>query len=273
MKKIIFSLFISFVTLSMTAQTPVSIPGSMGKLKGVVHMPKVKGNKKIPFVVIMHGFTGNKNEKMLIQISEGLMKRGIGSVRFDFNGHGDSEGEFRNMTIPNEIEDAKLVLATVKQLKGVDPNRIGVIGHSQGGVVASMLAGELGTKAIASVVLLAPAGNIGDGAKVGNLLGHKVDVNNLPETLEVWGHQVGREYMKSAAKIDMYGTAARYLGPVCIIHGSNDKTVPVEFGQRYAKGYKNVEIHIQPNDDHGLSKHRPQTLNYIYNFFTKTLKK
>lgn len=273
MKKIIISFFIFLFTISINSQTPVSIPGSMGKLKGVLHMPKVKGNKKIPFVVIMHGFTGNKNEKMLIQISEGLMKRGIGSVRFDFNGHGDSDGEFRNMTIPNEIKDAKLVLATVKQLKGVDPNRIGVIGHSQGGVVASMLAGELGEKAIASVVLLAPAGNIGEGVKKGILLGRKFDVNNIPETLEVWGHQVGREYMKTAAQIDMYGTAKNYMGPVCVIHGTSDKAVPVEFGKRYAKGYKNVEVHIQPNDDHGLSKHRPQTLNYIYNFCTKTLGK
>ena len=169
MKKIFVSFLLAVMTLSMTAQTPVTIQGSVGKLKGVIHMPKVKGKKKCPFVVVMHGFTGNKNEKLLIQISEGLLKRGIGSIRFDFNAHGESDGEFRNMTIPNEIEDAKEVLATVKQLRGVDPNKIGILGHSQGGVVASMLAGELGTKAIRSVVLLAPAGNIGDGAKVGNL--------------------------------------------------------------------------------------------------------
>ena len=60
-------------------------------------------------------------------------------MRFDFNGHGDSDGEFENMTVLNEIEDANAILNYVK----TDPHvrNIYLVGHSQGGVVASMLAG------------------------------------------------------------------------------------------------------------------------------------
>ena len=45
-----------------------------------------------------------------------LAQNGIATVKFDFNGHAESEGEFSGMTVPNEIEDAKLVYEYVKSL-------------------------------------------------------------------------------------------------------------------------------------------------------------
>ena len=249
----------------------VSLPGSKGTLKAVVHIPKLKSGVRCPFVVVMHGFTGNKNEKMLIQISEGLQSRGIGSVRFDFNGHGESDGQFEDMTIGNEIADCKAVIETVKKIPGVDPRRIGLLGHSQGGVVTGMVAGELGDKQIKAIVQLSPAGNIGDDARKGKLLGTRFDVANLPATHDVWNHKVGRDYLKYAINCDMYGTAAKYKGAACVIHGSADKAVPCEYGKRFADGYANAKWVLQPGDDHGLSKHRPQTLHTIYSFFSKNL--
>ena len=76
---------------------------------------------------------------MLKEIANSLRDENIASVRFDFNGHGDSDGKFENMTVLNEIEDANAILNYVK----TDPHvrNIYLVGHSQGGVVASMLAG------------------------------------------------------------------------------------------------------------------------------------
>ena len=265
--------FVCMMSMPLFAQKtyPVTIKGSKGNLKAVVHLPKLKANEKCPFVVIMHGFTGNKNETLLSQIAEGLQTRGIGSVRFDFNGHGESEGRFQDMTIENEIADCKAVVAMVKGLKESDPNRIGLVGHSQGGVVTGMVAGELGAGQIKAIVQLSPAGNIGDDAKKGKLLGTSFDVNNLPETHNVWNHKVGRAYLQYAMKCDMYGTAAKYKGKACVIHGSSDKAVPCQYGKRFADGYANGKWVLQQNDDHGLSKHRPQTLNTIFSFFTTNL--
>lgn len=249
----------------------VTLDGSKGKLKAVVHKPSTTGKITTPFVVIMHGFTGNKNEKMLIQISEGLQSRGIGSIRFDFNAHGESEGKFEEMTIANEIEDAAKVLDYVKHLSWVDSTRIGVLGHSQGGVVASMTAGIQKYPSIKAAVLLAPAANIGEGAKKGNLLGRNFDPNHIPEVIDVWNHKVGRKYLQVAAAMPMYETAAEFTGPALVIHGSKDTAVPCEFGKRYADGYKNCKWVLQPDDDHGLSRHRSQTLGLIYSFFEKNL--
>ncbi len=273
-KTVCLALFLMATVATARAQKTynTSIRGAVGNLKCVVTLPKLNANQKCPVAVIMHGFTGNKNEKLLIQISQGLQAKGIASVRFDFNGHGESDGQFRNMTIANEIKDARAVIANVKASKFADPNRIALVGHSQGGVVASMTAGILGTSQIKALVLLAPAGNIGEQSKKGILLGVKFNPNNPPETLQVWGHTVGKAYLQYAMTCDMYGTAAKYQGPVCIIHGSADKAVPCQFGKKYADVMRNAKWVLQPNDDHALSKHRPQTLNTIVSFITKNLK-
>lgn len=64
-------------------------------------------------------------------IANNLLEKGIGVVRFDFNGHGASEGAFKEMTVPNEIEDLKKVIEwTLDQTFTRD---ISLVGHSQGG--------------------------------------------------------------------------------------------------------------------------------------------
>ena len=63
-------------------------------------------------VVLCHGFGGSKDNQLFELIADSLQRHGIASVRFDFNGHGESEGRFQDMTVPNEIEDTKKVVAT-----------------------------------------------------------------------------------------------------------------------------------------------------------------
>ena len=105
-----------FIPASAQSTTPLTLQGSKGKLKAVIHKPRLASKKsKCAFVLILHGFTGNKNETLLEQISKGLQQRGIGSIRFDFNGHGESEGPFQEMTIENEIENV-LVLPVIRKV-------------------------------------------------------------------------------------------------------------------------------------------------------------
>lgn len=69
-------------------------------LRGMLHIPaNISG--KIPMVVIFHGFTGNKMEPhfILVKLSRLLETKGIASVRFDFAGSGESDGDFSEMTI------------------------------------------------------------------------------------------------------------------------------------------------------------------------------
>ena len=95
----------------------VIIQGDHGKLVAELQTPDVLP-KKCPIVILCHGFTGNRNGGLEVGIAHELEARGIASIRFDFNGHGESEGEFKDMTVPNEIEDAKKVVEyLIKLLK------------------------------------------------------------------------------------------------------------------------------------------------------------
>ena len=94
----------------------VIIGGSKGKLSAVIQRPKIKSGEKIPMAVLMHGFNDNKNTHLLRLLADSLMNNGIASIRFDFNGHGESEGQFSEMTVPNEVEDAKSVYEHIKAL-------------------------------------------------------------------------------------------------------------------------------------------------------------
>ena len=110
---------------------------------------------KCPIVVLMHGFLSKKELYPLPAIAEQLAKVGIASIRFDFNAHGKSEGEFVNMTLSKEIADAKAVIKYAKSLPFVTD--IALLGHSQGGVVAGMVAGESENEPIRpSCILLLP---------------------------------------------------------------------------------------------------------------------
>ncbi len=140
----------------------VMIPGANGLLAATLEKPALKSGEKCPIVIICHGFGGNRDRGTTCTIGHQLPTENIASIRFDFNGHGESEGRFEDMTVPNEIEDAKCVYQYVSTLPFIDTKRIAILGASQGGVVASMTAGELGHGKLKAAVLLCPAAVLRD---------------------------------------------------------------------------------------------------------------
>ena len=125
------------LTANASTQT-LKVDGDHGKLAAVIQRPDEQ--KQYPMFMLLHGFTSRKDTPLLTTLANKLEAKGIASIRFDFNGHGESEGRFQDMTVLNEIEDAKKVYAYVKSLPGV--TSISIAGHSQGGVVTSMTAGR-----------------------------------------------------------------------------------------------------------------------------------
>lgn len=248
-------LFLAAVFLSPVAASArteyVSLQGSVGCLSAVIQCPDVPEMKKVPMVIIMHGFGGDKETPMLRFLADSLERKGIASIRFDFNGHGHSEGDFRNMTVLNEIEDAEHIYRYVHRLGYV--GRIGLVGHSQGGVVASMLAGRLGRR-ISSVVLLAPAAVLRDDAIRGNTMGAAYDPLNPPEYVNIGSLRLGREFIRTAFSLPIYETAARYRGRASVIHGTADRIVPYTYGIRYHEIWKRSRLYILNGFDHGFSQ-------------------
>lgn len=264
----IFSTCFIFGTACAQSQN-IEIDGDHGKLSAMIQTPD--GKKNFPLVIICHGFTGEKNSDLLKNLSDELESRGIASLRFDFNGHGESEGNFQDMTVLNEIEDAKKIYDYAAKIPGV--TSISIAGHSQGGVVASMVAGELCAKKIKSLALMAPAAVLRDDAIRGILQGTNYDSINVPEYVEIFGnHKVGRNYILTAQKLPIYETAKKFTGPAFMIHGTTDIIVPYTYSLRYQEIYKNSELKLLDCFDHGFSQDTKRTAKFVADFFAKQLK-
>ena len=272
MKKILFLALTLCLMLPMTAfaaSERVSIDGDHGKLSAIIQRPD--GCSSYPMVMLLHGFTSSKEDPIITHLADGLEKNGIASIRFDFNGHGESEGRFQDMTVPNEIEDAKKVYAYVKALP--DVTSVSIAGHSQGGVVTSMTAGELGTDKVKAIVLLAPAAVLREDAIRGSLFGTSFKPLDPPEYVEIFGgHKVGQNYIKTAFSLPIYETAAGYQGCACIIHGTGDQIVPYTYSERYAHLYPNSELHLLPGYDHSFSQGVTTATDIAVAYLTKQLK-
>lgn len=253
-----------------SARERVTIDGDHGKLQAVIQKPELKQGEQCPMVVFCHGFGGSKDGPLFELIADSLQKHGIASIRFDFNGHGESEGRFQDMTVPNEIEDAKKVIEYVRDMRYV--SKVALVGHSQGGVVAAMTAGELGSD-ISAVVLMAPAAVLRDDAIRGSTMGKMYNPLDPPEYVELWGgNKLGRNYIKTAFSLPIYETAAKYQGPALVIHGNADRVVPYTYGERFHQQWKGSEYVMQEYFDHGFSQNVYRTTDIASDFLIRTLK-
>jgi pimeloyl-ACP methyl ester carboxylesterase len=264
------ALFILMAAGAQAQTQTVTIDGDHGKLHAVIHKPELKDGERCPMVLLCHGFMGNKEGALEKQIAALLQAQGIASIRFDFNGHGQSEGRFQDMTVPNEIVDAKKVIEYVSNLPYVES--VAITGHSQGGVVAAMTAGDLGAEKIKAVVLLAPAAVLRDDAIRGSTMGATYDPFNLGEYVELFrGMRLGAEYIRTAFSLPIYDTAAKYQGPALIIHGTGDRVVPYTYGERFHQIWNGSELVIIDKADHGFSQQIEQVAGKSAEFLSKVL--
>lgn len=273
MKHLKFLLVALFMLMAAGAEAQtenVVIDGDHGKLQAVIHKPALKQGERVPMVLLCHGFMGNKDGALENRIANLLSERGIASIRFDFNGHGQSEGRFQDMTVPNEIVDAKKVIEYVSALPYV--SSVAISGHSQGGVVAAMTAGELGSDKIKAVVLLAPAAVLRDDAIRGSTMGATYDPFNLGEYVELFrGLKLGAEYIRTAFTLPIYETSAQYQGPALIIHGTGDRVVPYTYGERFHQIWPTSKLQIIDRADHGFSQQIEQVATSTAEFLSQAL--
>lgn len=226
------------------------INGSQGKLAAKLSLPDLQKSQKCPMVILSHGFGGDMTFHLWEPIIKILNENGIGVLRYDFNGCGQSEGEFQHMTVLNEIEDLLCVISYVRSLPVTE--NISLVGHSQGGVVTSMVSGDCGDKQIKCEVLLSAAAVLREDAIRGITQGAKFDPWHLDQPFYELprGLKLGRDYIQSAMTLPIYETAAKYKGKALIINGMADQVVPFTYAQLYNKVLSDSELILIPGEDH-----------------------
>lgn len=199
-------------------------------LRGMEHVP-VSTEAKLPAVILFHGFTGTKLEphRIFLKISRALENLGVACFRFDFSGSGESDGNFEDMTLNTELEEASAILDWVRQDSRIDPHRISLLGLSMGGLVASLLAGDR-PQDVHRLALLAPAGNMDQ------LIAHAMNAYGVHERMDVFdyaGNLIGRGFPESLQDMRVFERAKQFQGPVLLIHGTKDEAVPYQVSLKY----------------------------------------
>ena len=251
-----------------------NLPGPSGRISSELMLPEAfdEENDHCALVILMHGFLGAKYKTPIPFLSEMLLAQGYAVLRFDFDGYGESEGAQEDNTVPKMLEDARTVWEYAVRLPFVD--RIVLLGHSQGGVVAGMLAGRLekaGTPPSA-LILLAPASVLKDYAIRGKFFTVRCNPENPPEYINVYGFRIGREYILSAQGLPIGEEMSCYTGPVCLLHGTCDFIVPVSGSDRLARLFPNCEYHRIRGTGHIFLFRRPRVRRLIQEFLIFFLK-
>ncbi|MEM9144448.1 MAG: alpha/beta fold hydrolase [Bacteroidota bacterium] len=129
-------------------------------LAGTLTFPQGEG--KFPAVVLISG-TGpqDRNEELVghkpfLVLTDHLTRNGIAVLRFDDRGFGQSTGDFAAATTADFATDVSAAVSFLRTRKEIDPTTIGLVGHSEGGLIAPIVASESDT--IAFIVMLAGTG-------------------------------------------------------------------------------------------------------------------
>lgn len=204
---------------------------SRKQLRGMLHRPQTaSARRRAPGVVFFHGFTSDRMEShwIFVKCARRLAKAGIASLRFDFCGSGESEGEFREVTLQGELEDARAAVKFIRREKGIDPKRIGLLGLSLGGTIAASIAADVKAEALMLWAALA----------------HPFELRALAErtTRLIPGGNDAREYnaqevsprfLENLAKVDPLKSIQRFKRPTLIIHPEKDEFLPPHHPEDY----------------------------------------
>jgi pimeloyl-ACP methyl ester carboxylesterase len=129
-------------------------------LSGTLTLPSKNGI--FPVVVLISG-SGPQNRdeeifghKPFLVLADHLTKNGIGVLRFDDRGTAKSTGNFKTSTTLDFSTDVEASIKYLLSRKEINKKKIGLIGHSEGGIIASMVASK--SKNISYIVMLAGSG-------------------------------------------------------------------------------------------------------------------
>lgn len=234
------------------------------KMLGILEYNKVEDKGK-NLVVLIHGFVGTKIEphRMYRKLSERLSNNGYTVLRFDFVGSGDSDGDFKDMTIGGEIQDGLNVLQFCRDNFNIE--KLYILGFSMGGCIASILAAKSNCDGL---VLWSPVSNpfwnfyhiFGQDKFIMGLSGKDVDY---------LGDVVGTNFFDELLEVDPLKFSKGYNNPVLIIHGTEDQDVLPLNAHCYNKVFSNSSLHFIDGADHCYSslEFESELLDITVNFY------
>jgi pimeloyl-ACP methyl ester carboxylesterase len=251
-----------------------------------------------PIVVTLNGFLGTRDEAPVEGTDEGILKRtarilaeqGFASLRVDFRGSGESDGDYSMTTFSTQISDtiAALDYITTSLKHQVNTKAIGIIGFSQGGLVGSSVAGR--DSRVSSLVLWSAVANPPityegllrkEGIKQGLELPSKGSVSlgvYLDGTYLGFDITLTKEFFEDLFSINPVADISNFKGGLMVIGGKDDIIVWPQptASQGYLGYHKGYEKMVTLDADHGFnywqgSENVDEAIYWSGAWFIKTL--
>lgn len=229
-------------------------------------LDRPEGVEKGPLCILIHGFTGHMEEDHIKAAQKAMNDAGVSVLRVEMYGHGGSDGKFKDHTLYKWVTNA---LSAVRYAKSLDfVTDLYLCGHSQGGLL-TMLVGGMCPDDFTALIPLSPAWMIPEMTREGSILGMSFNPKHIPEKIVSGTWELSGDYVRVAQTIHVEDEIGRYNGPVLIIHGDADETVPFSYAEKAVKLYKNAKIIPIHGDDHCFTKHLDEMADALRKFFLK----
>lgn len=243
-------------------ETPFFFPNGSYNLFGILHEPeKIPNNQGFVFC---HPFAEEKlwTHRVFVNFARELAKKGYTILRFDYMGHGDSEGDFENSTIETRLFDIKCAIKTlIGKISSLE--KVGLIGLRLGATLASIVAEE--KTDIFPLILWAPIINgrqyMREMLRINlssQLAVHReihqnsetlIQIMRNGDTVNLDGYEMAWPLYEQAKEIDLLNKEKRYIR----------KTLLLEINKKGGDFNKNIEQlrHAYQNCDLAMAIEEP----------------
>lgn len=255
-------------TAAITAtESPVSIANKSYVVPGILTVPSTATKEHpAPAVLLLHGTGGNKNElgDIYKRLAAKLAANGYASLRIDFVGGGDSKVPYVYNNFDDSVLDANQAIAFLANNPLVDKARIGVLGWSQGGRIAQVVAAR--NESVKALVTWASASSNG-ATDFEDMFKYEEQAikNGYYDFVLPWGSKLrlGKQWFVAMKNSKAMEEIKQYKGPLLAIHGSLDVIVAPAKSRELLKnaGSNDATLRILDKADHGFLLVKGDSLN------------
>ena len=216
------------------------------RIGGLAYVPRTASSAPAPLLICCHGMEGSHTR--VAPMARRFAAAGGVSFCFDFRGGGGSasQGETTAMSALTELADLEAVLTAACAWPEVDASRVALFGLSLGGAVAALAAARHPQR-IAALALWYPALRLRE-----NLRAAFRTLAAVPEEFDWAGTRLGRSYAVDGWNLEVGAELATYRRPVLIVHGEQDRSVPIEVSRAAVRTLPDAELVTIPGAAHGF---------------------
>jgi len=268
MNKLVIVLFAALLCVGCfgtKAGSRITFSSNDQEVVGTLLVPE---GEPAPVVLLLHGFTGRRDELKSAYVKQGVFVRtavqlaeaGFASLRIDFRGSGESQANltFADTTFESQVTDGLAAIDYLKSLDSVDSSKIRIIGWSQGGLVATAVAGRSGmddpialwnavtnTKSTYSILFGEDVVKKGIAAARDEPIAVK-----LP-----WGSDItlNGAFFHGIETFDPINEVRSFPGPLLVVQGKNDTVVDPAGVTALLEAHDGAEALLLEDMDHGFN--------------------